>query len=150
MLRSRIKKVGTGTRLSAFASRVISAARGTGFSEVELRHLSYVLGSFETREEIMARGMASTLELASLSARDSAAVRAIIGRAHASISDGNEPAKSDMEKLKAILSNSGRISPGAKRRMCRELERDLNVVEKLWTCVENVDRKLSARPSKSK
>lgn len=91
-------------RRSPFCSKVMSALKSAEFSQSETRKLERIISEAEERDEILAQGIATVLDLAGLPPDDMDEIVSILRKAHENIAKGEEPFSPDDEKkLEALL-----------------------------------------------
>jgi hypothetical protein len=107
---------------SGFRSRVMAAVDRAGFSSKEMSKLERIIKEAEEREDVVAQGMATVLDLAGLPPDDFDELAGILRSAHENARNGRAPFTGEtLGKLEGIL--KGRVSEGALARMEADLSK---------------------------
>ncbi len=146
MQKVEISKANGKKKRSPFCSKVMSSLKGADFSPPELKKLESIISEAEERDEVLAQGMATVLDLAGLPPEDMDEIIKILEKAYENVREGKEPfAEKDIEKLEALLEE--KISPNALARIEANLSKPNE--ELLGALAESLEKK-SERSEKLK
>ncbi len=128
---------------SAFCSKVISAAKGAGFSSEELEKLEVIVTEGEERNEIISQAIATVLDLADIPPDDLEEILGILQSGLDNLGKKNEPfSQKSLKRLEELLES--RISQKAMARIKKDLSKPNKEL------LEAIMRSLEKRKSKRK
>ncbi len=136
---------------SQFCSKVMAAAKGAEFSPSETRKLEQIISEAEERDEVLAQGIATVLDLAGIPPDDMDEIIAILEKAYENVKAGKAPfSEKDLETLESLLKD--KISANALARMEAALSKpDEDLLVELKDSLEKKSeraQKLKATPRK--
>jgi len=136
---------------SQFCSKVMAAAKGAEFSPLESRKLERIISEAEEKDEILAQGIATVLDLAGIPPDDMDEIIMILEKAYENVKAGKDPfSDADLEKLEALLKD--KVSAGALSRMERDLSKpNESLIEALKDSLEKKSdrsQKMKSTPKK--
>ena len=146
MQKLEISKANGKKKRSPFCSKVMSSLKGVDFSAPELRKLERIINEAEERDEVLAQGIATVLDLAGIPPGDMGEIVKILEKAYENVKAGKDPfSEKDIEKLEALLKE--KISPNALARIEAKLSKPNE--ELLGALAESLEKK-SERSEKLK
>ncbi|MFH1471221.1 MAG: hypothetical protein ABIF01_05715 [Candidatus Micrarchaeota archaeon] len=139
-------KVGGKKARSRFCSKVISSLKGADFSPKELGKLERIINEAEDRDEVLAQGIATVLDIAGIPPDGMDEIIKILEKAYENVKLGKDPvSEKDIEKLETLLRE--KISPNAIARIEANLSKS---DEELFGALAKALEKRTARKERLK
>jgi hypothetical protein len=149
-MQKEIPKANQKKSASKFCAKVLAAAKKAEFTPTEIRKLERIVTEAEERDEILAQGVSTVLDLSGIPPDDVDELCTIMRKAHENVNAGKEPfTKESLQKLERIL--SGKVSAGALARIQKNLSKNETLICALKETLEEKSermKKLKSTPRK--